>query len=196
MSAAVVALVAIATLIFAIMQSRGKQFHKRAKNLMELRGLLVEMGPRTGGGASAAAAERHQELLDEMDAGARANAVLYAQSANRLARPGSFFTGSVLVAYGVLVGGLAVSVFLNPKTAGDWLGGLVFGVLSVGLLAFGIRSLRWRWATRKIRTASGIVDDTSREGLSAISNGVAARLRERRAARRIRIDHKALASPK
>lgn len=161
---------------------RARRYNERFKSLLDMSAAVSDLGPYAGVGVSSKSEKAHEAMLSQFDLEARANAVLYLQSAGRLNRAGSTILAGGLLVYGAV---LAVIPFVMPGTApaeqspeatiGAFLARALFVVLGLGFVGRGVVESVRRWSTRRIRLAVGASDDLTREAMKEIIEGLRAR---------------------
>ncbi|GAB3607041.1 hypothetical protein GCM10027413_24500 [Conyzicola nivalis] len=180
--------VAVAVLIFwrDFADLRSRRYNERFKNLLEMKDVLAARGPYVGTSARESATAAHEAMLADLDAEARANAVMYMKSAARLKRPGSMSVAIGIGGYGIAIMWLVLSGVLpaiEPDSEHSAVSLFVaqLVLLGIGLGAFvgGVFEGVRRWLSRGIRLAVGHEDELTVDWWRQIAKGV----REKRAAR-------------
>jgi hypothetical protein len=144
---------------------RSRRYIERFKGLLEMSDVLAARGPYAGPNAAAAAAAVHDSMLAGLDLEARANAVMYMNSAGRLRRPGSMSVAVGMVLYGVIIVWLVLAGVL-PTTPAEEAVTVTTSVsqyilLGIALVSFGggvVVGAR-RWVSRRIRLSMGHEDE-------------------------------------
>ena len=159
--------VALATLGFwrDFPDLRSRRYGERFKGLLEMSDELAKRGPYAGPNASATAATAHEATIAGLDLEARANAILYMNSAGRLRRPGSMSVAVGMIIYGIAIVWLIFAGVLPAAVHGEPISVTTavsqYILLGIALISFagGIVSAARRWVSRRIRLAIGHEDE-------------------------------------
>lgn len=164
------ALIAFVGVVYKISSSRGKHYLERSTGLLLLRKELSDQGAYEGRTASTESEEAHRRLLATLDLESRANAVLYLNSAGRLARPGSYVLASVYGVYALSMGYLLLLGLALPTNGTDPTSAtvaLLFQLVTLLTLAWlSVWQFRRRRQSLRIRRAVGTIDELTIEGLA------------------------------
>ena len=159
--------VAILTFAYGLSQNRGKRFHERSVQLLDLQERFIVLGPVTGDLASDSAFQAHEKILAEYGREARANAALYLLAVSRLRAPGSYVGGLLSLMYAVItavITGSTISQLLEAGPVVVIIVSMLPGLATLLLIWSGARLMLRRDRTRVIRGEMGEVDPVSKEG--------------------------------